>query len=93
MLQPNKPIYQKPQSQPQVAPKPVSREEIERKQIHHDDEWLFDHTGKKVTVVFTDNERLEGIISKVRKYTFTLQREQTSVMVYKIQTKYIVEVK
>jgi sRNA-binding regulator protein Hfq len=93
MLQPNQPIYQRPKSGPtQPAPVEVSPESVERKKLQHDDEWLHEHKGQNVVVVFTDGEHLEGLVSRIRKFTFVLEREpEGSVLVHKLAVKYVVE--
>jgi sRNA-binding regulator protein Hfq len=92
MLQPNQPIYQRPKSgQQKPTPVSISPEALERKKLQHDDEWLHDHKGRRVTVVFTDGEHLEGTVSQVRKFTFVLDRTQGSVLVHKLAVKYVVE--
>lgn len=93
MLQPNQPIYQRPKSGPtQPAPAEVSPEALERKKLQHDDEWLHERKGQNVVVVFTDGERLEGTVNRIRKFTFVLERKpEGSVLVHKLAVKYVVE--
>lgn len=92
MLQPNQPIYQRPKSGRQKPnPVSISPEVLERKKLQHDDEWLHDHKGRNVRVVFTDGEDLEGAVSLVRKFSFVLERTEGSVLIHKLAVKYVVE--
>jgi len=92
-LQANQPIYQRPKSgRQQTAPVQLSPEALERKKLQHDDEWLHEHKGHNVVVVFTDGERLEGTVNRIRKFTFVLERKpEGSVLVHKLAVKYVVE--
>jgi sRNA-binding regulator protein Hfq len=95
MSDPKKPIFQRGAAKPAPAAQPPIKftpEEVERKQLQHDDEWLHDHKGKAVRVVFTDGETLDGKVTKCRKFSFVLDREIGSVMVHKLAVKYVAEV-
>ena len=98
MLQPNQPIYPRVKSaQPPQKPTPsvkLSLDDIERKQLQHNDDWLYERKGDLVFVAFLDGERLTGTINRVRKFTFVLDTDSNgSVMVYKVGVKYVSEVK
>src|ERR1039458_4569344 len=98
MLEPNKAIFQrkttttKPiQSQ---SPVKVSREEIDRKQLLHNEDWLYERKGQPMFVAFLDGEKLIGRVNRIRKFTFVIESEEHgSVMVYKVGVKYVREVK
>lgn len=99
MLEKDKPIYaRRPVVGNKVVPtKPAEKfpqDAIERKQLQHDDEWLFDHKGQPVFVVFLDGERIMGTVGKIRKFTFVLESEDHgSMMIFKVGVKYVSEVK
>lgn len=42
--------------------------------------------------MFTDGETLDGKVTKCRKFSFVLEREIGSVMVFKVAIKYVIEV-
>jgi sRNA-binding regulator protein Hfq len=70
----------------------MSPEALERKKLQHDDEWLHEHKGENVVVVFTDGERLEGTVGRIRKFTFVLERKpEGGVLVHKLAVKYVME--
>jgi sRNA-binding regulator protein Hfq len=93
MLQSNQPIYQRAKSsQRQPTPPTISPKALDRKKLQHDDEWLHEHIGRNVSVVFTDGEHLEGTVSGIRKFTFVLERKpEGSVLVHKLAVKYVAE--
>jgi|ERR1035438_141271 sRNA-binding regulator protein Hfq len=98
MLEPNKPIFQRRPTttkpiQPQ-SPVKVSQEEIDRKQLLHNEDWLFERKGQPIFVAFLDGEKLIGTVDRIRKFTFVIDTEEHgSVMVYKVGVKYVREVK
>ncbi|MGA3105372.1 MAG: hypothetical protein ABSD53_12895 [Terriglobales bacterium] len=101
MLEANKPIYQRakpapPASQPTQKPATlkIGPDEIDRKQLQHNEDWLFERKGQPVFVVFQDGERLTGTVNRIRKFTFVIDTEEHgSVMVYKVGVKYVREMK
>lgn len=98
MLEPNKPIFQrKPPTTKPIQPHPsvkVSQEEIDRKQLLHNEDWLYERKGQSVFVAFLDGERMIGTVNRIRKFTFVIDTEEHgSVMVYKVGVKYVCEVK
>jgi sRNA-binding regulator protein Hfq len=55
-----------------------------------EDVWLHEYKKKgRLRVKFVDGEVLEGVVSKVRKYSFALRTDAGSFLVYKLQLKYI----
>jgi sRNA-binding regulator protein Hfq len=97
MLQSNQPIYPRVKTaQPPQKPTPpvkLSPEDIDRKQLQHDDQWLHDRRGKSVIVVFLDGEQITGKVLHIRKFHFSLDTEKESLMVYKVGVKYVREAK
>jgi sRNA-binding regulator protein Hfq len=101
MLEANKPIYQRAKpaqraSQPTQTPATVkiSKEEIDRKQLQHNEDWLFERRSQPVRVTFLDGEKMVGTVNRIRKFTFVIDTEEHgSVLVYKLGVKYVCEVK
>lgn len=98
MLERNKPIVSRPSGAPTTPqsqlPKPKPPASGVAKVVHkHDDQWLMDHKGQSVSVTFTDGEELEGKLSMVCKFTFTLESETTSILVHKLAIKHVTATK
>jgi sRNA-binding regulator protein Hfq len=98
MLQSNQPIYPRVKSaQPPQKPTPsvkLSLDDSERKQLRHNEDFLFERRGQPVSVKFLDGEEIKGTVNRIRKFTFVIDTvEHGSVMVYKIGVKYVREAK
>lgn len=97
MLEPNKPIFQrKTTTTKPIQPHParVSQEEIDRKQLLHNEDWLYERKGQPIFVTFLDGEKMIGTVNRIRKFTFVIDTEEHgSVMVYKVGVKCVCEVK
>lgn len=79
-------------SQPKHSPvTELTPEQLELKKLQDEDDWLHDHKDKPVRVVFADGEVLEGKVGKVRKFSFALQTDRGSAMIFKPTVKYITE--
>jgi sRNA-binding regulator protein Hfq len=98
MLQSNQPIYPRVKSaQPPQKPTPpvkLGLDDIERKQLQHNEDFLFERRGQPVFVKFHDGEEIRGTVNRIRKFTFVIDTdEHGSVMVYKVGVKYVREAK
>src|ERR1700728_105673 len=98
-MEKDKPIYQRPAS---VTPSrksislstKLSQEDIDRKQLQHNEDYLFERRGQPVFVKFQDGEEIRGTVNRIRKFTFVIDTDSNgSVMVYKVGVKYVSEVK
>jgi sRNA-binding regulator protein Hfq len=69
-------------------------DDIERKQLQHNEDFLFERRGQPVFVKFHDGEEIRGTVNRIRKFTFVIDTdEHGSVMVYKVGVKYVREAK
>ena len=66
---------------PKAQPSPPSKPEVTEKLL----------LGKRVTVHFLDGASLTGTFTSVHKYTFVLEHEGQSLLVYKHAVKLIEE--
>jgi sRNA-binding regulator protein Hfq len=96
-MEKDKPIYQRPapQSRKSISlPAQFSQEDIERKQLQHNEDYLFERRDQPVSVKFHDGEEIRGTVNRVRKFTFVVDTDEYgSVMVYKVGVKYVREAK
>jgi sRNA-binding regulator protein Hfq len=98
-MEKDKPIYQRPASATQSRksiplPAKFSQEDIERKQLQHNEDYLFERRWQPVFVKFHDGEEIRGTVNRIRKFTFVIDTdEHGSVMVYKVGVKYVREAK
>jgi sRNA-binding regulator protein Hfq len=98
MLQSNQPIYPRVKSaqppQKLTTPAKLSLDDIERKQLQHNEDFLLERRSQPVFVKFHDGEEIRGTVNRVRKFTFVIDTdEHGSVMVYKVGVKYVREAK
>ena len=95
----DKPIYPRlasaTQSKKSISfPAKLGPEDIERTQLQHNEDFLFERRGQPVFVKFHDGEEIRGTVNRIRKFTFVIDTDSNgSVMVYKVGVKYVSEVK
>ena len=98
-MEKDRPIYQRPvpATKPRKSvslPATFSQEDIERKQLQHNEDYLFERRDQPVSVKFHDGEEIRGTVNRIRKFTFVIDtNEHGSVMVYKVGVKYVREAK
>ena len=93
-LDQKKPIFQGIATKPAAIPaQPKTAAPAQPKTLTPEaaeDVWLHLHKKNgRLRVKFVDGEVLEGVVSKVRRYSFALRTDAGSFLVFKAQLKYI----